>query len=83
MGELSDMSWARTLENVSASGTSATVTVRGRFRGTLTKPDGKHVFESVTLDKDTWSRQSGSWMLLKTQVITLDATYDKRKLPHH
>lgn len=82
MQQLSDISWARTLDNLSLSGLTATVTVRGKFRGTQVKPDGKHLFEAVTVDKDTWTRQSGSWMLLKTQVISLDATYDGRKLMH-
>ena len=80
MSQLSDISWPRTLDNVSGSGTNATVTVHGHFKGTLTKPDGKHVFESTSVNKDTWTRQNGSWVLQKSQVVSVDATFDHRRL---
>jgi len=80
MAQMSEISWSRTLDSVSVSGSTAIATVHGRFKGFLTKPDGKHVFESVTSNKDTWTLQAGSWVLQKSVVLSLDATFDKRHL---
>jgi hypothetical protein len=80
MKSMSGISWPRTVQKPTVTGSTATATVKGHFRGTVTLQGKAHLFEFIGTNRDTWMRKGPDWILIKSQVLALTATLDGKPI---